>query len=98
MKQKTHRDLSAFTLVEVIVLIVIIGLLAVVFLPTMANRSLGRPHSINCVDNLKEIGEAYRLWANDNGDLWPFQQTISNGGWADLLITPIRAQSARPTT
>jgi type II secretory pathway pseudopilin PulG len=39
MKQKTNRDLSAFTLVEVVVLILVIGVLALIFLPNMAGRS-----------------------------------------------------------
>jgi prepilin-type processing-associated H-X9-DG protein len=85
MKQKTHRDLSAFTLVEVIVLIVIIGLLALVFLPKLANRNYQGPIPWDCVNNLKEIGTAYRLWAGDNGDLVPAQQAVAKGGWADLL-------------
>jgi hypothetical protein len=85
MKQKTHRDLSAFTLVEVIVLIVIIALLALVFLPNMANRQRHRPAYYVCIINLKEIGTAYRLWAGDNGDLVPAQQTVAKGGWADFL-------------
>jgi type II secretory pathway pseudopilin PulG len=76
---------TAFTLVEVIVMIVIIALLALFYLPNFASRRPQRSIRINCMNNLKQIGIAYRIWANDNGDLWPSQQTISNGGWADLL-------------
>jgi hypothetical protein len=35
--------------------------------------------------NLKEIGTAYRLWAADHGDLVPAQQSVTNGGWRELL-------------
>jgi hypothetical protein len=65
-------------------MIAIIALLALFFLPaTTSNRS--KSSRIYCMNNLKQIGIAYRLWSSDNGDLWPTQQTISNGGWADLL-------------
>jgi hypothetical protein len=40
---------------------------------------------ISCVNNLKQIGTAYRLWAGDNGDLWPSQQTVASNGWRDYL-------------
>ena len=85
MKQNTNRNSSAFTLVEVIVMIVIIALLALFYLPTVTTRSRVPLRRISCMNNLKQIGIAYRIWANDNGDLWPSQQTISNGGWAEML-------------
>jgi len=66
-------------------MIAIIALLALFYLPNFASRRPQRSIRINCMNNLKQIGIAYRIWANDNGDLWPSQQTISNGGWADLL-------------
>jgi type II secretory pathway pseudopilin PulG len=87
MKQKPNRALSAFTLVEVIVMIVIIAVLTFIFLPTLARpkRAKQRSNYITCVNNLKEIGTGYRLWADDNGDNMPAQQTIQIGGWAELL-------------
>jgi competence protein ComGC len=86
MKQIPNRNLSAFTLVEVIILIVIIALLALIYLPNAARnqRTHGGPR-ITCLNHLKEIGTAYRLWAEDNGDLWPAQQTVSSNGWRDFL-------------
>jgi prepilin-type processing-associated H-X9-DG protein len=85
MKQKSNRDLSAFTLLEVIVIIVIIALLALVFLPTRHRRSSNFAVRISCVNNLKEIGTAYHLWAGDNGDLVPSQQTVASNGWREFL-------------
>jgi type II secretory pathway pseudopilin PulG len=85
MKQKSNRRLSAFTLVEVVILILVIAVLALVYLPNMASRPRHGSLRINCVNNLRQIGTAYRLWAADNGDLFPDQQTVKKGGWADLL-------------
>jgi len=39
----------------------------------------------SCINNLKEIGTAYRLWAEDNGNRYPAEQTVAKGGWGDFL-------------
>jgi len=53
-------------------------------LPMMA-RPKSKSTRISCVNNLKEVGIAYRLWAGDNGDLVPAQQTVISNGWKDFL-------------
>jgi prepilin-type N-terminal cleavage/methylation domain-containing protein len=84
MKQKTTRDKSAMTLIEVIVVIAVIAVLLSMLLPALSKpkKSRGGP---SCVNNLHQIGIAYQVWAGDNGDLLPAQQSVSKGGWADLL-------------
>jgi prepilin-type processing-associated H-X9-DG protein len=84
MKQKAMRDMSAFTRIELIVVVVIFGVLAAMLLQSKT-RARGGSNRITCLGNLREIGTAYRLWAVEHGDLMPFQQTASNGGWKDLL-------------
>ncbi len=37
---------------------------------------------IGCVNNLKQLGIAYRLWANDHGDKFPFASTNADGSLA----------------
>jgi len=81
---KTMRKSQAITLIEVLVVITVLLLLASLLLPALA-RAKAKASRISCVNNLKEIGTAYRLWAGDNGDLVPAQQTVKNGGWADFL-------------
>jgi competence protein ComGC len=85
MKQKSNRDLSAFTLVEVIIMILVIAVLALLFLPAVARKPHITLNRLSCVNNLKEVGTGYRLWAEDNGDLVPARQTVAKGGWADFL-------------
>ena len=67
------------TLVEVIVVIVILGVLAAILLPAFTANSC-RCQKINCVNNLKQIGLAYRIWAGDNGGKYPMQFSVTNGG------------------
>jgi hypothetical protein len=83
MKQTAQQNLSAFTIIETLVVIVVLAVLISMLLPPRrVHSSLNR---ISCVNNLKEIGTAYRLWAENNGDLVPPQQIVKKGGWADLL-------------
>jgi type II secretory pathway pseudopilin PulG len=68
-----------------IVVIAILMVLAALILPSFHQRSYNKATRISCLNNLKEIGTGYRLWAGDNGDLVPSQQTVKSNGWADFL-------------
>ena len=83
MKPKPNRHSSAFTLVEVVILILVIAALAAIFLPNLGSRP--KALRINCVSNLKLIGITYRVWADEHGDLWPSQQTVASNGWREFL-------------
>ena len=83
MKQKAGRNISAFTLVEMLVVIVVIAVLASMLVP--GGHVKGKAQRISCLSNLKEIGTGYRIWAGDHGGLMPSQQSVTNGGWKELL-------------
>jgi prepilin-type N-terminal cleavage/methylation domain-containing protein/prepilin-type processing-associated H-X9-DG protein len=74
---------SALTLIEVLVVIAILAFVTFLYLPSFLDRP-HPAHRINCVNNLKEIGLAYKLWAGDNNDKFPMQVSITdtNGGGA----------------
>jgi type II secretory pathway pseudopilin PulG len=84
MKQKTPRAASAFTRIELAVVIVIVGLLAAASFPMLLKRT-SAAQRVSCLNNLLEIGTAYRLWSEDNGNRNPAEQTVAKGGWGDFL-------------
>jgi hypothetical protein len=62
--------------------------ITLVVLPAMLLPALSQSRSkaqrINCVNNLKQIGLAFRVWAIDNGDQFPFNVSTNKGGTMEL--------------
>jgi prepilin-type processing-associated H-X9-DG protein len=40
---------------------------------------------ISCINNLKMIGIAYHLWAEDHNGHFPASESVTNEGWRELL-------------
>jgi hypothetical protein len=81
-KQRNH----ALTLMEVLAIIVTIAILAAVLLP--ANGGKRKAVIISCVNNLKQLGLAYKIWGGDNNDHYPMEVSVTNGGTMELINTP----------
>ena len=63
----TRNKNAGFTLIELLVVIGIIGILAALFLGAIAKAmEIGR--KTTCMNNLQQIGKAYKGYANDNDD------------------------------
>jgi competence protein ComGC len=80
MKMERNKAGSrALSLNEVLIVLTLIGVVGLVILPMFAKpKSKGHPKS--CVNDLKQIGLAFRIYANDNNDLYPMQVAEAEGG------------------
>jgi competence protein ComGC len=82
----SNQTNRAWTLVEVLVIIAVLAVVAVISLVALAaNKRNSSP--IGCVQNLKEIGLACRVWEGDNGDKYPMFVSFTNGGAMELVVT-----------
>src|ERR1017187_8674452 len=78
------KSTKAFTLIELLVVVMIIAVLAAMLLPALA-ATRGNSQKITCINNLKQIGLAFRTWEASHGSRFPQAVTWSSGGANEYL-------------
>src|SRR5438105_483495 len=82
---------NAFTLIELLVVIAIIAVLAAILFPVFA-RAREMARKATCLSNLRQIGLAVQMYAQDYGELLPSSGSGNDGGdLTDLLLPYIKA-------
>lgn len=73
----------AMTLTELVCVVAIIVILVAMILPT-GHGDRRHYMRIKCINNLKNVGLAYRIFATDHNELFPFQLSTKDEGSLEL--------------
>src|ERR1051325_10811676 len=78
------RPRGGFTLLELLLVILIIGILAALLLPVLS-KATGRGKRAQCTSNLRQIGIAFLSFAHEHEDRFPFQVPVQAGGTMEFV-------------
>src|SRR5258705_655204 len=78
--EASRAQRAAFTLIELLVVIAIIAILAAILLPVLA-KARTRAQATYCMNNLRQITIAWKMYPDDNNSWFPPNEDNQFGGW-----------------
>jgi len=81
-----NKTRTAFTLIELLLVIGVLTVLAAFLYPSFVNAKQ-KAQRIRCTSHLKQVGLAFRIWAGDHTNLNPIQVTMEFGGTKEYIAT-----------
>jgi len=78
---------DAWTLEEVLIVVAVVMILIAIALPMMMPQQSAkdRARRINCVNNLKQVALAYKIWADDHKDKFPMEVSANDDGTMEWI-------------
>jgi len=83
-----HQRVRGLTLVELLVVIAVLCIFAAMIDFGTPMHAKSRALRIQCVNNLKQIGLATRVWEGDHGEKYPWSIPGTNGGTMEFVTGP----------
>ncbi len=80
----------AFTMVEMLTVIAVIGILAAILLPVL-NKSETRTKRVICINSLNQIGLAFHAFSNDHNGKFPMAISTNDGGSLEYVESGFNA-------
>jgi prepilin-type N-terminal cleavage/methylation domain-containing protein len=93
MKNTSVKPSEAFTLVELLVVIAILAILTAQLLPVLA-RTGKDVRRAQCVANIKQIGLAFKVWGDGNGDKYPMAISTAQSGAKENIVSATSSRAA----
>jgi prepilin-type processing-associated H-X9-DG protein/prepilin-type N-terminal cleavage/methylation domain-containing protein len=85
-RTRPRKDIEdrSFTLIEVLVVSAIVSVLAALVLPALKSAKEAGSQA-RCMSNMRQLGQAFRMYADDRGGKYPLTWVNNSDNWQSFL-------------